>query len=31
MYGGTPARNMVNTTAKGLPIEWDDRRRRMIA
>ncbi len=23
MYGGTPSRNMVNTSAKGLPIEWD--------
>ena len=23
MYGGTPARNMVNTTAKKLPAEWD--------
>jgi outer membrane protein assembly factor BamB len=23
MYGGTPTRNMVNTTAKGLPAEWD--------
>jgi outer membrane protein assembly factor BamB len=23
MYGGTPSRNMVNTTAKGLPTEWD--------
>jgi outer membrane protein assembly factor BamB len=22
MFGGTPARNMVNTTAKGLPTEW---------
>lgn len=23
MYGGSPARNMVNTTAKGLPVQWD--------
>ncbi|MBI3822009.1 MAG: PQQ-binding-like beta-propeller repeat protein [Planctomycetes bacterium] len=23
MYGGSPARNMANTSAKGLPIEWD--------
>ena len=23
MYGGTPARNMANTAAKGLPTEWD--------
>jgi outer membrane protein assembly factor BamB len=23
MYGGTPTRNMVNTTVKGLPFEWD--------
>src|SRR5436309_1172724 len=23
MYGGTPARNMANTAAKGLPVEWD--------
>ncbi len=23
MYGGTPARNMVNTSAKGLPTKWD--------
>ena len=23
MYGGTPSRNMVNTTVKGLPAEWD--------
>jgi outer membrane protein assembly factor BamB len=23
MYGGTPARNMVNLAAKGLPAEWD--------
>lgn len=23
MYGGTPARNMVNTAAKGLPAKWD--------
>jgi outer membrane protein assembly factor BamB len=23
MYGGTPARNMVNTVAKGIPTEWE--------
>ena len=23
MYGGTPSRNMVNTSVKGLPVEWD--------
>lgn len=23
MYGGTPARNMVNLKAKGLPVKWD--------
>jgi outer membrane protein assembly factor BamB len=23
MYGGTPQRNMVNTAAKGLPVEWN--------
>src|SRR5687767_405739 len=23
MYGGSPVRNMVNTTVKGLPVEWD--------
>lgn len=23
MFGGTPARNMVNTTAKDVPTEWD--------
>ncbi|HZZ77843.1 MAG TPA: PQQ-binding-like beta-propeller repeat protein [Gemmataceae bacterium] len=23
MYGGSPARNMVNLTAKGLPAKWD--------
>jgi outer membrane protein assembly factor BamB len=23
MYGGTPARNMVNIAANGLPVEWD--------
>lgn len=23
MYGGTPSRNMVNTTVKGLPAEWN--------
>jgi outer membrane protein assembly factor BamB len=23
MYGGTPSRNMVNTTSKNLPAEWD--------
>jgi outer membrane protein assembly factor BamB len=23
MYGGTPYRNLVNTTSKGLPTEWD--------
>ncbi len=23
MFGGTPARNMVNLTAKNLPVEWD--------
>jgi len=23
MYGGTPSRNMANTTVKGLPVEWD--------
>jgi outer membrane protein assembly factor BamB len=23
MYGGNPTRNMVNTTVKGLPSEWD--------
>ncbi|MBI1831010.1 MAG: PQQ-binding-like beta-propeller repeat protein, partial [Planctomycetes bacterium] len=23
MYGGSPARNMANTRVKGLPVEWD--------
>src|SRR5438552_2950940 len=24
MFGGSPARNMVNTTARNLPVKWTD-------
>src|ERR1043165_8539059 len=30
MYGGSPSRNMANTTAKGLPVEWDVNKKKGI-
>ena len=31
MYGGTPARNMANATAKGLPAKWTDKDGKLLA
>ncbi|MCI0380864.1 MAG: PQQ-binding-like beta-propeller repeat protein [Gemmataceae bacterium] len=30
MFGGSPSRNMVNTSAKGVPIEWDEGKKKNI-